>query len=474
MISEKRQRFKYVIADFVATNLAMLTFNAVRYHLLSATNKGFVSLTDYLLSPAVLSGQILFPVVMLGIYWLSGYYNNVFVKSRTDEILTTLATSFAGALLIFFVVLVNDMSDDRALDYTLFVMLSGLLFLWVYIPRWMITSNTSRLVRNGLWGFDTLVVGAGDEAADFGHRESVIRSMGMRVRGYVRVDGEPVSASLVNDTVIEFDRLREAVGTMNIARLVMMQRPEGSSATLGLINRLFTIEKPVYVSPDSQQLIMSPSRTRNVAGDPLIDITRSDMPQSVLNIKRVSDVVVSMVTLILISPLLLCVAAAVKLDSPGPAFYRQRRIGYHKRPFDIIKFRTMCTDAEADGCPALSMGDGDQRITRVGRFLRKYRIDELPQFWNVVRGEMSIVGPRPEREYFIKRIIEQAPHYVLLHQIRPGITSWGMVRYGYAVSVEQMVERLRYDMLYLENVSFSVDMKIILHTINTVLKGKGK
>ena len=170
-------------------------------------------------------------------------------------------------------------------------------------------------------------------------------------------------------------------------------------------------------------------------------------------------------------PVYAVLALSVRLDSPGPVFYRQCRIGYHKRPFDIIKFRTMRTDAEEAG-PALS-ADEDPRITRLGKILRKYRLDELPQFWNVLKGEMSLVGPRPEREFYIRQIMERQPAYSLIHQVRPGITSWGMVKFGYATSVDEMIERLRYDLLYLENVSFGVDLKILFHTVSTVLCGRG-
>ena len=473
MTSESHQRLRYVAADYVATNLAWLAFNAVRYHLLWTRNEGFGSLHDYLLSKVVLAGQIIFPLVMLGIYWMSGYYNNVFRKSRIDELLTTVTTALIGALLIFFAVLVNDMSDNRTLDYQLVGILFGLLFIMVYVPRWLITSATSKSIRQGTLGFDTLIIGTDEAAAVFAQRESVMRSMGFKVRGHVRIGDEDVHPSLATGLTVDLADLPDAVHEHHIQRLIVMPRSQGRGATLELVNNLFALELPIYVMPDARQLLLTPSRTQNIVGDPLIDISRSEMPQSTLNIKRVIDITASLAVLVVISPVLAILAAAVKLESPGPALYRQRRIGYHKRPFNIIKFRTMRTDAEENG-PALSHGDNDPRITRIGRFLRKYRLDELPQFWNVVKGEMSIVGPRPEREFYIKQIMKQAPYYTLLHQVRPGITSWGMVRYGYATSVDQMVERLRYDILYLENISLAVDMKIILYTINTVIKGKGK
>lgn len=473
MISPRQQRVKYVLADYLSTNIAWLLFNAIRFHLLEVSNGGFGSVRNYLASPTVATGQLLFPLVMLAIYWLSGYYNEVFRKSRIDEIVTTAGSAIIGALLIFFAVLLNDMSDDLTTDYGLFGLLFGLLFLFVYVPRWFITSAAMRRLASGEWGFSTLIIGAGHDAAAFTSRQWVLRSMGLKIAGFITVHGEtpdPDAAGRIIGSVSEIDRI---VAEHNIQRLIVMPRPGDGSETLTLINSLFSLELPIYILPDARQSLLSPARTQWIVGDPLIDVSRSEMPASTLNCKRVSDIAVSAIALIFLAPIIAVLAAAVKLDSKGPAFYRQQRIGYHKRPFRIIKLRTMRTDAESDG-PALSHGDDDPRITRIGSFLRKYRLDELPQFWNVLCGEMSLVGPRPEREHYIRLIMERAPWYALLHQVRPGITSWGMVRYGYATTVDQMIERLRYDMLYLENISMSVDIKILLYTINTVLKGSGK
>ena len=189
------------------------------------------------------------------------------------------------------------------------------------------------------------------------------------------------------------------------------------------------------------------------------------------NIKRFFDVAISAVALLLIWPFMLVLALLVRMDSPGPAIYRQERIGRHKKPFTIYKFRSMYINAESSG-PSLS-SPADTRITPLGRRLRKYRLDELPQLWNVLRGDMSLVGPRPEREYFIRQIVEKAPSYTLVQQVRPGLTSWGMVKFGYASTVDQMVQRLRYELMYIDNISILLDFRIIIYTIKIVLTGKG-
>jgi lipopolysaccharide/colanic/teichoic acid biosynthesis glycosyltransferase len=210
----------------------------------------------------------------------------------------------------------------------------------------------------------------------------------------------------------------------------------------------------------------------NVIGTVLIEINHDVMPTWQKVLKRLLDIFVSLFVLIFFLPLFIVLSIVVKTSSKGPIFFKQIRIGYKGKGFKIIKFRTMFTDAEING-PALSSSQ-DKRITPTGKWMRKYRLDELPQFYNVLIGEMSLVGPRPEREFFINQILILAPHYKHLHRVKPGITSWGQVKYGYAESVEQMVERLKFDILYIENRSLAVDIRILIYTIKTIIDGAGK
>lgn len=471
MISNIRQRINYIVGDFLSTNVAWLLFNVVRFVYIEDVHNQFVSLGDYLASRMVVAGQILFPLMMLVLYYLSGYYNRVFLKSRLKELVTTLASSFLGAIVLFFVALVNDTVAERMFTYELVLILFSLFFLCVYSVRFSITQVASRNIHHRIWSFNTLIVGTSNSAVELEKRlRTMEKSMGFNVVGYVETC-ETYNPKTLNLPVFHIDELERICEEQDIKNLILIPHRHGIKATISLVNSLFPLDRPIYMSPDLYHLLTSRARLSNIVGEPLVDISCAEVGQSTLNIKRVSDIVVSFIALILLIPLFIVLAIAIKKDSGGPVIYKQRRIGLHKKPFDIYKFRSMKVDAEATG-PTLSSVN-DPRITRIGRFMRKYRLDELPQFWNVLIGDMSLVGPRPEREYYIKQIVARAPYYSLIHQVRPGITSWGMVKYGYASDVDGMIARLKYDLLYIENVSLLVDLKILFYTVHTVFTGKG-
>lgn len=460
---------KYVAADYVSANLAWLLFNLFRFYVGGASRE-FLSLSAFLGDRVLLEGQLLFPLLWMFIYYLSGYYNQPFLKSRLLEFFTTLFSSLLGSVIVFFVALLNDIAYLDIGDYKLLLVLFFLQFVCTYLPRLMITQIATDRIHTRMWGFDTLIVGAGEKAfALYNELNGMKQSLGFRIVGFVPVRGNVhVPEEWVAGSMEELNRI---VAERHIEEIIVALDATNRRELHQVINKLYIYNLPIKLLAEDFELITSRVRLSNIYGTPFIDVSICSLSECEKNLKRTLDVGVSLIALFTLLPVYLVLALKIKADSAGPVFYCQERLGYHRKPFVMYKFRTMVKDAETGG-PALSKVN-DDRITSFGKFMRKYRLDELPQFWNVLKGDMSLVGPRPERPYFIEKIVRAAPYYSLLHQVRPGITSWGMVKYGYAGNVKEMVQRLKYDIIYLENMSLLVDLKIIIYTVKTVVTGKG-
>lgn len=468
-VSKKTERLKLVLTDWITANISFLLFNLLRCFMSPLPHQDLDSILAYLFQTKICVEQILIPIFLLVLYWLSGFYNNPFGKSRLSEFLNTALVSCLSTILIHLSLLTNDQAADIE-ENLLQILLIFLIFFSVTVAgRMLVINRQIREFKNRHWKYSTVVVGNSARA----HRmainlENSKATMGHSIEGFFSIPGEKDAA----DGAWSLDRIEEVCRVRNVDQIILSPEKSDEEKVLNLVYRLFPLGIPVKLTPDTLNFMTSSIRLNDIYGQPLVDLTKSRMGAAEKNIKRTFDVTASLLTLLALSPVYLLLALWVKLDSDGPVFYRQERIGLHQRPFDIIKFRTMRTDAEADG-PRLSE-DNDPRVTRAGRIMRKFRLDELPQFYNVLKGDMSIVGPRPEREYYIDKIMKKAPYYTLLYQTRPGITSWGMVKYGYASRVDQMVERSKFDLLYISNMSILVDIKIMLYTILTILEGSGK
>ena len=465
-MKKSKQAGKYILSDFISASVAWLLFNILRYEVF-AIDEGADSLLDYLQYPGVLGGQVVIPLFWLVLYYFSGYYNNPFGKSRLTELFSTFITVLIGTVFVFFALLLDDIPRSIDIYYKLFFGMFGLQFFITYIPRLLITQSGMRKIKNREWAMKVLIIGAGGKAVRIAHD---LYRLGYDICGFVSEDERtPVKAdrNQVLGTVEDIPVLMEKE---NVDEIVLAVESKNNKALLGILYSLYRYKRPIKVLADRFNML-SKIQLRTIRGIPLVDVTDNNFSPAEQNIKLFLDKVCSVVALLLLSPLFAYIAWRVKKDSPGPVFFRQERIGYLGQPFWMYKFRTMYVNAEENG-PSLSSED-DLRVTPFGRIMRKYRLDELPQFWNVLKGDMSLVGPRPERKYFIDEIVKTAPYYYLLHNVRPGITSLGMVKYGYAASVDKMVERMEYDILYYENMSLTLDLTILIYTVKTVITGKG-
>ena len=465
-MKKSKQAGKYILSDFISASVAWLLFNILRYEVF-AIDEGADSLLDYLQYPGVLGGQVVIPLFWLVLYYFSGYYNKPFGKSCLTELFSTFITVLIGTVFVFFALLLDDIPRSIDIYYKLFFGMFGLQFFITYIPRLLITQSGMRKIKNREWAMKVLIIGAGGKAVRIAHD---LYRLGYDICGFVSEDERtPVKAdrNQVLGTVEDIPVLMEKE---NVDEIVLAVESKNNKALLGILYSLYRYKRPIKVLADRFNML-SKIQLRTIRGIPLVDVTDNKFSPAEQNIKLFLDKVCSVVALLLLSPLFAYIAWRVKKDSPGPVFFRQERIGYLGQPFWMYKFRTMYVNAEENG-PSLSSED-DLRVTPFGRIMRKYRLGELPQFWNVLKGDMSLVGPRPERKYFIDEIVKTAPYYYLLHNVRPGITSLGMVKYGYAASVDKMVERMEYDILYYENMSLTLDLTILIYTVKTVITGKG-
>ena len=427
------------------------------------------SFIGFISSPRSVMAQILYPIGMMLIFYLSGYYNRVVFKSRAGEFFTTFISILFWVLSILFLSLMNKYiytEYNYNLVFTLFII--G--FLLVYSGRCFITSRTAKRVHNGSIGFNTLVIGCNNNAINLVESIKNLKySVGYDIVGYVKLKGENnIETSL---PTYDFDNLDEVIAKNNIKKLIVSPEGNDRANTFNIINSLYKYDLPIMLEAKEYEILTSRIRLSDIYGAPFVDVSVLSLSDTEENIKRFCDIILSAIALIVLSPLMLYVAIGVRLSSKGSIIFKQKRVGFKRKEFTMYKFRSMVENAEGD-TPLLS-NPNDERITKFGKWLRKYRIDELPQFWNVIKGDMSLVRPRPERKYFVDRIIERAPYYSLLHRVRPGITSWGMVNYGYARNIDEMIARLKYDILYLENMSLLIDIKILFYTVKIVFTGRG-
>jgi exopolysaccharide biosynthesis polyprenyl glycosylphosphotransferase len=468
---KSRKLYIHLFSDFISAGAAWTIFYLFRKKIIESQKFGY-EMPIYLDDNFFLA-LFLIPLFWLTIYIVSGYYKEILRKSRLNEIIITIGQSLFGVTVLFFLLILDDEIFQYSDYYKSYFFLFCVHVVLTLILRLLIVTDTVKKVHQRSIRFNTLMVGSNEKALKlYEELENQKNSSGYDFVGFVQVDNHIELLKPFMPYLGSSSNIKQIIKEYQVEEVIIAVESSEHNQIESILNNLDDEKVNIKIIPDMYDIMSGSVKMSSIFDAPLVEVKTKILPLWQEILKRMGDFILSAIAIILLLPILILMGIIIKLTSEGPIFYLQERVGKNGKPFRIIKFRSMCTDAEKNG-PALST-ENDSRVTPFGKFMRKYRFDELPNFFNVIKGDMSLVGPRPERQFYIDQIVTRAPHYKHLLKVKPGVTSWGQVKFGYAENVDEMIERLKYDILYIENMSLMVDIKILIYTVLIVLKGRGQ
>lgn len=462
------EKFLLLIVDFLALSTAFFAWGWLRQEM------GFFSETD----PQVL----LYISVLLNIFWVLlfaffGLYGSWYAKSRVDELINIFKTISLGVFVIFLMTfdLNRDLSSPPKMSRMFIVNYWLVLLTFVSTARMIFRTIQRKLITAGLGRRRTIIVGWGKKSWKLADDIQKFPALGYQVIGFLSENNERENENTSHKNIPllgSVEKIEQLVAEKKAQEVILALEGNKRKQVMEVVNQCNGMQVNFKIVPDLYDIVMGQARTNQIYGFPLIDILPQHMPEWERQLKRLMDIFISGGVLLIFFPIWLLIALAIKLDSNGPIFYKQERVGRDGKKFTMYKFRSMIHDAESKTGPKWAQRK-DPRITRVGRIIRKPRLDEAPQFYNVLKGEMSLIGPRPERPYFVEKFKREIPFYARRLLVKPGITGWAQIKGEYDTSIENVKTKLQYDLFYLENMSLRMDLKVILNTIYVMLIGKG-